>query len=108
MDWQQVGQQVRAKAAAVWAKSKAVGMSMMVAASLTLPAFATVTDGGSGSGSGSSGGMASIISAADTVVTFVSKGFDLMTSNPLTAVYLASGLLSVGLGKFIMMRRAAH
>ena len=104
MDWQQVGQQVRAKAAAVWAKSKAVGMSVVVAASLTLPAFAT--DGGSGSGS--SGGMASIISAADTVVTFVSKGFDLMTGNPLTAVYLASGLISVGLGKFIMMRRAAH
>lgn len=104
MDWQQVGQQVRVKAAAVWAKSKAVAMSMMVAASLTLPAFAT--DGG-GSG-GSSSGMSTIISAADTVVTFVQKGFDLMTSNPLTAVYLASGLISVGLGKFIMMRRAAH
>lgn len=105
MDWQQVGQQVRVKAAAVWAKSKAVAMSMMVAASLTLPAFAT--DGG-GSSSSSSSGMALIISAADTVVTFVQKGFDLMTSNPLTAVYLASGLISVGLGKFIMMRRAAH
>ena len=104
MDWQQVGQQVRVKAAAVWAKSKAVAMSMMVAASLTLPAFAT---DGSGSG-GSSSGMSTIISAADTVVTFVQKGFDLMTSNPLTAVYLASGLISVGLGKFIMMRRAAH
>lgn len=97
-------QQVKATAAAVWAKSKAVGMSMMVAASLTLPAFASE----GGSGGGSSSGMSTIISAADTVVTFVQKGFDLMTGNPLTAVYLASGLISVGLGKFIMMRRAAH
>lgn len=105
MDWQQVGQQVRVKAAAVWAKSKAVAMSMMVAASLTLPAFATGNDTPAPS---SSTGMSTIISAADTVVTFVQKGFDLMISNPLTAVYLASGLISVGLGKFIMMRRAAH
>lgn len=95
---------VKAKLAALWAKSKAVGMSVAVAASLTLPAFAT----GDGGGSGSSTGMTAVTAAADTVVTFVGKAFDLITGNPLTAVYLASGLIGVGLHKFISMRRAAH
>ena len=100
-----VKSQVAAKAAALWSKSKAVAMSLMVAASLSLPAFAT--DGGGSGGSGSTG-MAAITSAADTVATFINKAFDIMTSNPLLAVYLASGLLGVGIYKFRQFRKAAH
>lgn len=91
----------RAKLAALYAKSKAVGMSLAVAASLTLPAFAT----GGGSDSGS---LTSVTSAADTVTTFVTKAFQMMTGNPLLCVYLASSLIGVGIYKFVQLRRAAH
>lgn len=89
----------KAKLAALCAKLKAVGMSLAVAASLTLPAFAT---------EGGSGGLGAVTSAADTVTTFVGKVFTLMTGNPLLCVYLASGLISVGIYKFVQLRRAAH
>lgn len=92
----------KAKVAAVCAKSKAVGMSLAVAASLTLPAFA------SGNGGGDSSGLTSVTSAADTVTTFVSKAFTMMTGNPLLCVYLASSLIGVGIYKFVQLRRAAH
>lgn len=90
---------VKAKVAALCVKSKAVGMSLAVAASLTLPAFAGESGGGS---------LTSVTSAADTVTTFVSKAFTLMTGNPLLCVYLASSLISIGIYKFVQLRRAAH
>ena len=89
----------RAKLAALYAKSKAVGMSLAVAASLTLPAFASGEDSGS---------LTSVTSAADTVTTFVTTAFQMMTGNPLLCVYLASSLISVGIYKFVQLRRAAH
>lgn len=89
---------VKAKVAALCAKSKAVGMSLALAASLTLPAFA----------SESGGGLSSVTSAADTVTTFVNKAFTMMTGNPLLCVYLASSLIGVGIYKFVQLRRAAH
>ena len=89
----------KAKLAALCAKSKAVGMSLAVAASLTLPAFAT---------EGSGGSLSSVTSAADTVTTFVTKAFQMMTGNPLLCVYLASSLIGVGIYKFVQLRRAAH
>lgn len=92
--------QVTAKLAAV-GSSKALRVAPVVASLLAGSAFAS--DAGS-----SATGMAAVTAAADTVVTFVGKGFDLMTGNPLTAVYLASGLIGVGLNKFIKMRKAAH
>ena len=93
---------VKAKLAAVCAKSKAVGMSLAVAASLTLPAFAGENGGGGASG------LTSVTNAADTVTTFVSKAFTMMTGNPLLCVYLASSLIGVGIYKFVQLRRAAH
>lgn len=55
-----------------------------------------------------SAGLPAVIVAADTVTAFVAKAWDLMSSNPLIAVFLASGLVSLGLKKFLLMRRAAH
>ena len=89
----------RAKVAALCAKAKAVAMSLALAASLTLPAFATGDD---------AGGLTSVTSAADTVTTFVTKAFQMMTGNPLLCVYLASSLIGVGIYKFVQLRRAAH
>jgi hypothetical protein len=55
-----------------------------------------------------SSGLPAVIAAADTVAAFVRKAFALMAANPLIAVYLAFGLVSLGIGRFILMRRAAH
>lgn len=88
---------VKAKAAALW-NSKALRAAPVVASLLT----------GSALAADEPAGMAAVTAAADTVVTFVGKAFDLMTGNPLTAVYLASGLIGVGLSKFAKMRKAAH
>lgn len=53
-------------------------------------------------------GMPAVLVAADAVVTFVSKAWSLLSSNPLTVFLLASGLIGVGLRKFVSMRRAGH
>ena len=55
-----------------------------------------------------SSGFLAVLVAADTVSAFVQKAFDLMVANPLIAVYLASGLIGLGVYKFVQMRRAAH
>lgn len=55
-----------------------------------------------------SSGLSAVILAADTVTAFIGKAWSLLVSNPLLAVYLASGLIGLGLAKFLRMRRAAH
>lgn len=55
-----------------------------------------------------SSGLPAVLAAADTVVAFARKAFDLMSANPLIAAYLASGLIALGLVKFARMRRATH
>lgn len=92
---------VKPKLAALWAKSKAVAMSLAVAASLSLPAFAT-------EGSGSSGSLTNIVSSTDTVTAMVGKAWDMMTSNELLRVYVAAGLLSVGIGFFGYLKRQSR
>ena len=94
----------RAKLAALWRKSKAVAMSLATACALTLPALAS-DGGGSGSGSGS---LTSIVSATDTVTAMVGQAWTLMTSNELLRVYVAAGLLSVGIGFFGYLKRQSR
>ena len=96
----------RAKLAALWRKSKAVAMSLATACALTLPALAS-DGGGSGSGSGS-GSLTSIVSATDTVTAMVGQAWTLMTSNELLRVYVAAGLLSVGIGFFGYLKRQSR
>lgn len=93
---------VGAKLAPVWAKTKAVAMSAALAASMTLPAFAT------GNESSGGGDLSTVVSATDTIVTMVGQAWSLMTSNPLTRVSLAAGLLSMGIGFLSLARRAAR
>lgn len=54
------------------------------------------------------GGLSAVMSAMDTVITLLSKCWDLMTSNPFLAVCVAAGLLPVGIGIFISLRNAAR
>ena len=67
-----------------------------------------VLDGQISIGEYLSTGLPAVLVAADTVAAFARKAFDLMASNPLIAVYLASGLIALGVGKFAATRRAAH
>ena len=87
---------------AAWTKAKAVGISLMVAASLSLPAFAS--EGGGSSGAS----LSDIVSSTDTITTMVNQAWSMMTSNPLLRVYVAAGLLSVGIGFFGYLKRQSH
>lgn len=97
--------QAKAKLAALLAKSKAVAMSLMVAMMTTLPAFAE--DGGAGGGATSSD-LTTIVSSTDTVVSMINKAWAVMTSNELLRVYVAAGLLSVGIGFFGYLKRQSR
>ena len=49
-----------------------------------------------------------IISAADNVVTFMGKVFEIMTGNGYLATLLAVSLIAVGVSVFAMIRNAAR
>ena len=55
-----------------------------------------------------SGGMSAVMSALDTVIQLMGKCWDLMTSNPLLTLFVAAGLISVGVGAFVAIRNAAR
>lgn len=93
----ELGRKALQKAAPVWAKCVAVYRSSLVALALTIPAFAS-----------DSGGMASVISATDTVSSLINKVFSIMTGNGLLTVYLAFGLLGAAIRVFRKMKRAAR
>lgn len=55
----------------------------------------------------SSGGMPAVLSAFDTVTSLMTKVWDLMTSNPLLTLFLAAGLVAIGVRVFRQIKRAA-
>ena len=55
-----------------------------------------------------SGGMSAVMRALDTVIQLMGKCWDLMTSNPLLALFVAAGLLPIGIGIFTSLRNAAR
>lgn len=52
-------------------------------------------------------GMTAIVNGATTITTLVGNVFDMITSNPLLCVFAAAGLLSIGIGVFKRLKRAA-
>jgi len=55
-----------------------------------------------------SGGMSAVMSGMDTIITLMGKVWDLLTSNPLLAVFVAASLLPVGIALFTSLRNAAR
>lgn len=53
-------------------------------------------------------GWPAVITATDTVVTMVSKAWGLVLANPLARVYVAGGLLAVGIGFLVALRRSSR
>lgn len=58
-------------------------------------------------GGGSGGGMSAVLSAFDTVTSLMNSVWELMTSNPLLTLFLAAGLLSIGVSAFRKIKSAA-
>ena len=54
------------------------------------------------------GGMSAVMSGMDTIITLMGKVWDLLTSNPLLAVFVAASLLPVGIALFTSLRNAAR
>lgn len=56
---------------------------------------------------GSSTGMPAVLGAFDTVTSLMNSVWTLMTSNPLLTLFLAAGLLTIGVRAFRQIKRAA-
>ena len=54
------------------------------------------------------GGMAAVMSAMDTVIDLSGKVWELMTSNPVLAVFVAASLIPGGVTIFVSIRNAAR
>lgn len=88
--------------------AKEKGMRMQsavlgVGAALALAPVAMASDAGS---SGVSG-MPAVLGAFETVTSLMNSVWTLMTSNPLLTLFLAAGLLSIGVRAFRQIKRAA-
>ena len=53
-------------------------------------------------------GMDAVIAAMDTVTQLMGSVWELMTSNPLLTLFVAAGMISVGVGAFVAIRNAAR
>ena len=53
-------------------------------------------------------GRDAVIAAMDTVTQLMRSVWELMTSNPLLTLFVAAGLISVGVGAFVAIRNAAR
>lgn len=52
--------------------------------------------------------MAAVMSGMDTVIDLIEKCWELMTSNPLLAVFLAASLIPIGVSIFTVLRNASR
>lgn len=53
-------------------------------------------------------GFPAVLTAVDTIPALVNKAWELMLSTPLTRIGLAAGLLSMGIGFLVLLRRSAR
>lgn len=53
-------------------------------------------------------GMDAVIAAMTTITELVGSVFDVMTGNPLLTVFLAAGLLTVGISIFTQLKSATR
>ena len=71
-------------------------------AALMTCASALATDGASGSGD-----LSAVTGAMSTLTSLVNSVFSMLTGNPLLVLFLAAGLLGVGIRVFTKLRGAA-
>ncbi len=56
---------------------------------------------------GTNTGMEAVLSATDTITSLMSKIWNVMTGNPLLTLFLAAGVLGVGLTIFNKVKKSA-
>lgn len=89
-------------------KAKSAKVQRVLLTGATAFALTPVALASEGStGSAGSGGMSAVLGAFDTVVSLMNKVWELMTSNPLLTLFLAAGLLTIGVRVFRQIKRAA-
>lgn len=87
-------------------KAKSAKVQRGLLAAGTAAAMAPVAFA-SESGGGGTSGMPAVLGAFDTVTSLMNSVWTLMTSNPLLTLFLAAGLLSIGVRAFRQIKRAA-
>lgn len=88
-------------------KAKSAQAQRAVLAAGTAFALAPVALAAEGSGGTTEGGMPAVLGAFDTVTSLMGNVWTLMTSNPLLTLFLAAGLLSIGVRAFRQIKKAA-
>ena len=88
-------------------KAKSAKVQRVPLSGGTAFALAPVALASEGSGGSGSGGMSAVLGAFHTVVSLMNKVWELMTSNPLLTLFLAAGLLTIGVRVFRQIKRAA-
>lgn len=90
----------KARLVAAASKARAVLMSALFALALTPSAFA--------SEGADAGDLATLVSSTDTISTMMGKVWTIMMGNPLLTVFTAGSLLSMGIGFFMYLKKAAR
>lgn len=86
---------------------KAKGMRLQSAVLGAGTALALAPSALASSGGSESSGMPAVLGAFDTVTSLMNSVWTLMTSNPLLTLFLAAGLLTIGVRAFRQIKRAA-
>lgn len=85
-------------------KGRLALLMTMLTAMMSLGAFAA-----EGEGTASTGGdFSAVMGSMSTLSSLMTQVWNMMTSNPLLVLFLAVALLSVGVGVFRMIKRAAR
>lgn len=87
-------------------KAKSAKVQTAVLAAGTAMALSPAAMASSGGG-GDASGMPAVLGAFDTVTSLMNSVWTLMTSNPLLTLFLAAGLLTIGVRAFRQIKRAA-
>ena len=95
------------KKAIQWVKEKARSAKVQTAVLAASTATALAPVAMASSGGGESSGMPAVLGAFDTVNSLMNSVWTLMTSNPLLTLFLAAGLLTIGVRAFRQIKRAA-
>lgn len=95
------------KKAIQWVKEKVKSAKVQTAVLAAGTAAALAPAAMASSGGSETSGMPAVLGAFETVTSLMNSVWTLMTSNPLLTLFLAVGLLSIGVRAFRQIKRAA-
>lgn len=90
-----------------WFKEKAKSAKVQTAVLAAGTAMVMAPVAMASEGTTGSSGMPAVLGAFETVTSLMNSVWTLMTSNPLLTLFLAAGLLTIGVRAFRQIKRAA-